>query len=115
MKYNTFQNQLNSILPDLGNEDGVFFFRLVRLYFQCLENCQKYLNLSEKQMNDSKTVETNSSLKILIEENENKKHYENNVKLIQYQTSINFYKCKDKNEFEICANTIDTYLNKKKK
>ena len=115
MKYNTFQNQLNSILPDLGNEDGVFFFRLVRLYFQCLENCQKYLNLSEKQMNDSKTVETNSSLKILIEENENKKHYENNAKLIQYQTSINFYKCKDKNEFEICANTIDTinkYINK---
>ena len=115
IKYNNFQNKLYSLLPDLGNEDGVFFFRLVRLYFQCLENCEKYLNLNEKQVNNSKTVETNSSLKLLIEENENKKHYEKNVKLIQYQTSINFYKCENKEEFDICANTIDTinkYINK---
>ena len=114
-KYNNLQNMLYSILPDLGNEDGVFFFRLVKLYFNCLENCQKYLNLNEKQMNNSKTVESNSTLKILIEENENKRQYEKEVKLIQYQTDINFYKCKDRKEFDICANTIDTinkYINK---
>ena len=39
VKYNNTQNILLNILPDLGNEDGVFFFRLVKLYFQCLENC----------------------------------------------------------------------------
>ena len=106
-KYNNTQNILYTILPDLGNEDGVFFFRLVKLYFQCLENCEKYLNLNKKQMNNSKTVETNSALKILIEENENKKQYEKKVNMIQYQTDINFYKCKDKGEFDICANTVD--------
>ena len=106
-KYNNTQNILYTILPDLGNEDGVFFFRLVKFYFQCLENCEKYLNLNKKQMNNSKTVETNSALKILIEENENKKQYEKKVNMIQYQTDINFYKCKDKSEFDICANTVD--------
>ena len=114
-KYNNTQNILYTILPDLGNEDGVFFFRLVKLYFQCLENCEKYLNLNKKQMNNSKTVETNSALKILIEENENKKQYEKKVNMIQYQTDINFYKCKDRNEFDICANTVDIinkYINK---
>ena len=114
-KYNNTQNILYTILPDLGNEDGVFFFRLVKLYFQCLENCEKYLNLNKKQMNNSKTVETNSALKILIEENENKKQYEKKVNMIQYQTDINFYKCKDKSEFDICANTVDVinkYINK---
>ena len=114
-KYNNTQNILYTILPDLGNEDGVFFFRLVKLYFQCLENCEKYLNLNKKQMNNSKTVETNSALKILIEENENKKQYEKKVNMIQYQTDINFYKCKDKSEFDICANTVDIinkYINK---
>ena len=114
-KYNNTQNILYTILPDLGNEDGVFFFRLVKLYFQCLENCEKYLNLNKKQMNNSKTVETNSTLKILIEENDNKKQYEKKVNMIQYQTDINFYKCKDRNEFDICANTVDIinkYINK---
>ena len=114
-KYNNTQNILYTILPDLGNEDGVFFFRLVKFYFQCLENCEKYLNLNKKQMNNSKTVETNSALKILIEENENKKQYEKKVNMIQYQTDINFYKCKDKSEFDICANTVDIinkYINK---
>ena len=51
------------------------FFSGKLVYFLCLENCKKYLNLSEKQMNNSRTVETKSSLKILIEENENKKIY----------------------------------------
>ena len=66
-------------------------------------------------MNNSKTVETNSALKILIEENENKRQNETKVNLIQYQSDINFSKCKDKKEFDICAYTVDTinkYINK---
>ena len=115
IKFNNTQNYIFNSLPDLGNEDGVFFFRLVRLYFQCLENCEKYLNSNKKQMNNSKTVETNSALKILIEENENKKRYEKKVNLVQYQSDINFNSCKNRNEFDICANTVDTinkYINK---
>ena len=115
IKFNNTQNYIFNSLPDLGNEDGVFFFRLVRLYFQCLENCEKYLNSNKKQMNNSKTVETNSALKILIEENENKKRYEKKVNLVQYQSDINFNSCKNRNEFDICANTVDIinkYINK---
>ena len=115
IKFNNTQNYIFNSLPDLGNEDGVFFFRLVRLYFQCLENCEKYLNSNKKQMNNSKTVETNSALKILIEENDNKKRYEKKVNLVQYQSDINFNSCKNRNEFDICANTVDTinkYINK---
>ena len=115
IKYNNTQNYLYAILPDLGSEDGVFFFRLVKLYFQCLENSEKYLSANKKQMNNSKTVETNSALKILIEENENKRQNETKVNLIQYQSDINFSKCKDKKEFDICAYTVDTinkYINK---
>ena len=115
LKFNITQNYIFNSLPELGNEDGVFFFRLVKLYFQCLENCEKYLNSNKKQMNNSKTVETNSALKILIEENENKKRYEKKVNLIQYQSDINFYNCKNRNEFEICANMTDIinkYINK---
>ena len=115
IKFNNTQNYIFNSLPDLGNEDGVFFFRLVRLYFQCLENCEKYLNSNKKQMNNSKTVETNSALKILIEENENKKRYEKKVNLVQYQSDINFNSCKNRNEFDICAHTVDTinkYINK---
>ena len=107
-KYNYIQSILFNSLPELGNEDGVFFFRLVKLYFQCLENGEKYLNLNKKQMNNSKTVETNSKLKELIEENENKKYLEKKVNLIHYPSSINFNKCKDKKEFDICALTMDT-------
>ena len=115
IKFNNTQNYIFNSLPDLGNEDGVFFFRLVRLYFQCLENCEKYLNSNKKQMNNSKTVETNSALKILIEENDNKKRYEKKINLVQYQSDINFNNCKNRNEFDICANTVDTinkYINK---
>ena len=115
LKFNSTQNYILNSLPELGNEDGVFFFRLVKLYFQCLENCENYLNSNKKQMNSSKTVETNSALKILIEENENKRKYEKKINLIQYQTEINFYNCKNRNEFEICANMTDIinkYINK---
>ena len=115
LKFNSTQNYIFNSLPELGNDDGVFFFRLVKLYFQCLENCEKYLNSNKKQMNSSKTVETNSALKILIEENENNKRCEKKIDLVQYQSDINFYSCKNRNEFEICANMtniINKYINK---
>ena len=115
VQFNSTQNYIFNSLPELGNEDGVFFFRLVKLYFQCLENCENYLNSNKKQMTSSKTVETNSALKILIEENDNKKRYEKKINLVQYQSDINFYNCKNRNEFEICANMTDIinkYINK---
>lgn len=113
-KYNHKQSKLLEYLPDLGSEDGVFFFRIVKLYLESLEAGEKYLNLNKKQMNDSKTVETNSKLKELIEINDIYKRNEQPVELIQYQSDLEFTKCKDENQFNIFAKSVETinkYIN----
>ena len=104
-KFNNKQKIIFQYLPELGNEDGVFFFRLIKLYLQNLENGERYLNLNKKQLNESKAVETNSKLKELIENNENNKIDEKQIDLIQYQSELDFNKCKDKAEFDLFAKT----------
>ena len=114
-KFNDTQTSLFDYLPELGNEDGVFFFRLVKLYLQCLEEGEKYLNLSKRQLNESTTVVKDSELKELIAKNENNKKDEKPFYLMQYQTGIDFNKCKSKKEFDYNAKSIETinnYINK---
>ena len=110
-KFNDNQTALFEYLPELGNEDGVFFFRLVKLYLQRLEDGEQFLNLSKKQLNESKTVETDSKLKELIENNENNKKDEKPIDLMQYQTGLDFNKCKTKKEFDLLAKTVETINN----
>ncbi len=113
-KFNNKQNILIDRLPELGNEDGVFFFRLVKSYLQNLEDGERYLNLNKKQLNESKTIETNSKLKELIEINDIYKRNEQPVELIQYQSDLEFTKCKDENQFNIFAKSVETinkYIN----
>ena len=113
-KYNLKQSKLLTYLPDLGSEDGVFFFRIVKLYLESLETGENYLNLNKKQLNDSKTVETNSKLKELIEINDIYKRNEQPVELVQYQSDLEFNKCKDENQFNIFAKSVETinkYIN----
>ena len=105
-KFNDNQTALFEYLPELGNEDGVFFFRLVKLYLQRLEDGEQFLNLSKKQLNESKTVETDSKLKELIENNENNKKDEKPIDLMQYQTGLDFNKCKTKKEFNLLFKNI---------
>ena len=107
-KFNDKQSDLFDYLPELGNEDGVFFFRFIKLYLQNLESGEKYLSSNKKQMNESKTVESNNKLKELIEENENNRRDEKLIDLVQYQTDLEFNKCKDKDEFDLYALTVDT-------
>ena len=107
-KFNDKQNSFFEYLPNLGNEDGAFFYRFIKIYLQNLEIGEKYLNLNRKEMNESKVVEEKSKLRELIEMNENNKRNETSVELIQYQSDLEFYKCKDKKEFELMALTVDT-------
>ena len=107
-KFNDKQNLFFEYLPGLGNEDGAFFYRFIKIYLQNLEIGEKYLNLNRKQMNESKVVEENSKLKELIEMNESNKKDEKPVELVQYQSDLDFSKCKDKKEFDLIALTIDT-------
>ena len=107
-KFNDKQNLFFEYLPGLGNEDGALFYRFIKIYLQNLEIGEKYLNLNKKQMSESKVVEENSKLKELIENNENNKKDEKPIELIQYQSDLEFSKCKDKKEFDLIALTIDT-------
>ena len=107
-KFNDKQNLFFEYLPGLGNEDGALFYRFIKIYLQNLEIGEKYLNLNKKQMNESKVVEENSKLKELIEMNENSKKDERPVELVQYQSDLDFSKCKDKKEFDLIALTIET-------
>ena len=107
-KFNDKQNLFFEYLPGLGNEDGALFYRFIKIYLQNLEIGEKYLNLNKKQMNESKVVEENSKLKELIEMNENNKKDERPVELVQYQSDLDFSKCKDKKEFDLIALTIET-------
>ena len=107
-KFNDKQNLFFEYLPGLGNEDGALFYRFIKIYLQNLEIGEKYLNLNKKQMNESKVVEENSKLKELIEMNENSKKDERPVELVQYQSDLDFSKCKDKKAFDLIALTIET-------
>jgi hypothetical protein len=69
---------------------------------------EKYLNINKKKMSESKALEGISKLKELIEENEINRRDEKKVDLLQYQTDLEFSKCKDKKEFDLFALTVDT-------
>ena len=105
--FNYKQSELFEFLPELGNEDGVFFFRLIKYYLQNLEDGEKYLSSKKKKLNESKTVETDSKLKELIEINENNKKDEKPIDLMQYQSGIDFNKCKNKKEFDLYAKSVE--------
>ena len=107
-KFNNKQSELFDYLPDLGNEDGVFFFRLVKLYLSRLEEGEKYLNTNKKNFNESKSLETDSKLKELIEKSEINKKDEKPIDLMQYQSGLDFNKCKNKKEFDLIAKSIET-------
>ena len=106
--FNNKQSELFNYLPDLANHDGFFFFRFIKLYLQNLDMTEKYLNINKKKMSESKALEGNSKLKELIEENEINRRDEKKVDLLQYQTDLEFSKCKDKKEFDLFALTVDT-------
>ena len=107
-KFNNKQTELFDYLPELGNADGVFFFRLVKLYLNSLEEGIKYLNTNKKAFNESKALETDSKLKELIEKNETNKKDEKPIDLMQYQSALDFNKCKNKKEFDLMAKSVET-------
>ena len=106
-RFNDNQTIMFERLPELGNEDGVFFFRLIKYYMQTLEEGERYLHLNKKQLNESKTVEQDSKLKELIEKNEDNKRDEKPISLVQYQSSLDFNKCKNKEEFDLFAKSVE--------
>ena len=105
-KYNGKQTILYNYLPELGGEDGVFFFRLIKLYLQSLENSIKYININMEKIKNSKNLETKNELKELIDIAENNKREEKYISLIHYQTDLDMNKCQDDKEFELFCRSI---------
>ena len=114
-KFNQKQKLLLEYLPELGSQDGAIFFRTITIYLKSLEIAENILNSNRKQVNSSKSIETDSALKELLEINSNNKVDQKKVEFIHYKTDLDFNKCLDLNQFNIYTKTIETinkYSNK---
>ncbi len=114
-KFNQRQKILLEYLPELGSQDGAIFFRTITIYLKSLEIAENILNSNRKQVNSSKSIETDSALKELLEINSNNKVDQKKVEFLHYKTDLDFNKCQDLNQFNICTKTIETinkYSNK---
>ena len=114
-KYNEKLSYILNYFPELANEDGVFLFRLLKIYLQNLEDESKFANKNINDINNSKSLGTNSELKELIEKTEKNNLYEEKEKLIQYGTELSYLNCQNKKEFELysnCVNIINNFIDK---
>ena len=114
-KYNEKLSYILNYFPELANEDGVFLFRLLKIYLQNLEDESKFANKNINEINNSKSLGTNSELKELIEKTEKNNLYEEKEKLIQYGTELSYLNCQNKKEFELycnCVNIINNFIDK---
>lgn len=105
-KYNEKQSLLFRYLPDLSSEEGVFSFRLMKIYLQNLEKEDQFLNLNINQIKNNNSLETKTKLVELIELSEKTKKDEKFQKYIEYQTELDYNKCENENDFNLYANSI---------
>ena len=114
-KYNQNHSKLFNCLPDLGDQDGVFYFQLVKLYVQYLEAEKNQLDSKIEQVKSMKSLESNTKLKELIESAENNKREEKMLGIMQYQSELDIMKCKTEKDFKILCGTkflINNYIDK---
>ena len=105
-KYNEKQSLIFRYLPQLSSEDGVFFFRLIKIYLQNMEKENQFLitNIDKIKSNDS--LETKTKLMELIELSEKTKKEEKIQKLMDYQTELDLSKCENEKDFQLYSNSI---------
>ena len=110
-QFNSKQLLLFNYYPELSSEEGVFFFRLIKLYLQYLEKKNSDLNVNIEKIKNNKQLETNTKLIELIEISENNKKEEKIQSLIPYQSELDFNKCKDDKQFELFSNSMNIIKN----
>ena len=110
-QFNSKQLLLFNYYPELSSEEGVFFFRLIKLYLQYLEKKNGDLNVNIEKIKNNKQLETNTKLIELIEISENNKKEEKIQSLIPYQSELDFNKCKDDKQFELFSNSMNIIKN----
>ena len=110
-QFNSKQLLLFNYYPELSSEEGVFFFRLIKLYLQYLEKKNSDLNVNIEKIKNNKQLETNTKLIELIEISENNKKEEKIQSLIPYQSELDFNKCKDDKQFILFSNSMNIIKN----
>ena len=108
ISFNTKQDELFAHLPNFGKEDNEFFSKISTNYLNDLQKNIEFLGLTKQNMNIIQENEKKNQLNNLINECENNKNEEQKMELFQYQSSLEFIKCKDKNEFDLTAKVVDT-------
>ena len=110
-KYNEKQSLLFRYLPQLSSEEGVFCFRLIKIFLQSLEKENQFLVSKIDPIKNTNNLETKTKLIELIELSENNKKEEKILKLMDYQTDLDLNKCETEKEFELYSNTITIIKN----
>ena len=108
VSFNKKQNELFTLLPFFGNEDNKFFSLLSNTFLTSIQKNFEFLELTKKNLNIIQKNEKKDDLNNFINESLNNKSEEKKVELIQYQSSLELNKCKDKNDFDLKAKVVET-------
>ena len=112
INFNQKQNELYSILPNFGNKDNEIFSNFANNFLDSLQKNLEFLDSTKNNMNIIQKNERKDDLNNLIKEALNNKKEEKKIELIQYQSGLEFIKCKDEKEFNLSAKIVET-INKK--
>ena len=106
--YNQQQSLIFNYFPEISSEESAFYYRLIQIYHQSLENENNDIINIIKKIKDIGNLKEKGKTKImeLIEIAEDNKKEEKIQKLISYPTELEINKCQSKNEFELFSNAI---------
>lgn len=106
--YNQQQSSIFNYFPEINCEESAFYYRLIQIYHQSLENENNDTIKIIKKIKDITTLKEKGTTKIieLIEFAEDNKKEEKIQKLIPYPSELEINKCQNKNEFELFSNAI---------
>ena len=106
--FNKKQEELFTLLPHFGKEDNDFFTKFSTNFLNSIQKNSELLESVKKEMSSIKENEKKDCLNNLIVDTKNNKFEKQKYELMQYQSGLEFSKCKDKNEFELFAKTVET-------
>ena len=109
--FNSKQLNLFHYFPEIASEEGVFYFRLIKIYLQSLEKQNEYFNININNIKNNKSLETNTKLMELIEASQNNKKEEKIQQFIQYQSELDYNKCENDKDFDLFSKTINIIKN----
>ena len=105
--FNKKQEELFNYLPNFGKDDDEFFSIVTQVFLNSMKNNTNLIEADKKLMNNIEKSKKKDDLNNLIIDTTNNKKVQRNIELVQYQTSLEFSKCKDQTEFDLFAKVIE--------